>query len=584
MQDSELEELSYSTDYDINVRIIAFAVVTIVLIVVMIFFLKTYATQKQQVLKTLDSESQLLETFCKDTFDHNLYIMNLLSGRIKQAPKDLNNIHSTLQYYEQSGDIHSLFGWKDIIWLNENLVPIVSSKRGILSNEGPMNEQYTKISKKEPGRTFYGTDMSKTINGQPLMYTVIGLQDAHGKYLGALLVSYDMSVFNARLSSHKKNNFTNFVLIDRRYRVILQSKPIITGVGIENGRVINKYTEDLIHNISTKRDDGKEISYLDMVNGVNYFIKKIDQEPFLLLVNIDHDEIKTTIFHTVIMKFLEISIFASFFLLLIVSIYRRESWLRSKAENASKIALRATTAKSDFLAFTAHEIRSPLGFIMTGSEIMQKNLFGPLPPAYKKYADGIHRNSELILEFITDILDEAHILSGNFKIVNTMHDITEIINDAITTNLTRYNTRNVTVTSELESPMPKLICDGKRMMQVINNLISNAIKYSKDNTIVTVKAYIAADDLMIEIHDQGIGMTDDEIKIAFTKYGTVRKEHFNFIESYGLGLPIVKLLLEAHDATMDVASEINVGTTISIRFPKYKLIYGIPVGDKTHEA
>ena len=584
MQDSELEELSYSTDYDINVRIIAFAVVTIVLIVVMIFFLKTYATQKQQVLKTLDSESQLLETFCKDTFDHNLYIMNLLSGRIKQAPKDLNNIHSTLQYYEQSGDIHSLFGWKDIIWLNENLVPIVSSKRGILSNEGPMNEQYTKISKKEPGRTFYGTDMSKTINGQPLMYTVIGLQDAHGKYLGALLVSYDMSVFNARLSSHKKNNFTNFVLIDRRYRVILQSKPIITGVGIENGRVINKYTEDLIHNISTKRDDGKEISYLDMVNGVNYFIKKIDQEPFLLLVNIDHDEIKTTIFHTVIMKFLEISIFASFFLLLIVSIYRRESWLRSKAENASKIALRATTAKSDFLAFTAHEIRSPLGFIMTGSEIMQKNLFGPLPPAYKKYADGIHRNSELILEFITDILDEAHILSGNFKIVNTMHDITEIINDAITTNLTRYNTRNVTVTSELESPMPKLICDGKRMMQVINNLISNAIKYSKDNTIVTVKAYIAADDLMIEIHDQGIGMTDDEIKIAFTKYGTVRKEHFNFIESYGLGLPIVKLLLEAHDATMDVASEINVGTTISISFPKYKLIYGIPVGDKTHEA
>ena len=181
---------------------------------------------------------------------------------------------------------------------------------------------------------------------------------------------------------------------------------------------------------------------------------------------------------------------------------------------------------------------------MTGSEIMQKNLFGPLPPAYKKYADGIHRNSELILEFITDILDEEHILSGNFKIVNTMHDITEIINDAITTNLTRYNTRNVTVTSELESPMPKLICDGKRMMQVINNLISNAIKYSKDNTIVTVKAYIAADYLMIEIHDQGIGMTDDEIKIAFTKYGTVRKEHFNFIESYGLGLPIVKLLLE----------------------------------------
>ena len=574
MEDSELKASSYSADYDINIRIIALAVVTVVLIVVMIYFTKTYAMQKQQVLKTLDSESQLLETFCKDTFDHNLYIMNLLAGRIKDSPEDTNNIYSSLQYYEKSGNIHTLFGWKEIIWLNADLMPIVSSKKGLLTNQIPINEQYTKISKKEPGRIFYGTDMSKTTNGQPLMYGVMGLKDAHEKYLGALLVIYDMSVLNAQLSHHKKSEHTNFVLIDRGYRVILQSKPVITGVGIENGRVINKYTEDLIHNISTKHDNGKEISYLDMVNGVNYFIKKIKQEPFLLLVNIDHDEIKTKIFHNTIMKFLEISLFAAFFLLLIVSLYRRESWLRSKAEAASNLARRATTAKSDFLAFTAHEIRSPLGFIMTGSEIMQKSLLGPLPIAYKEYVDGIHRNSALILEFITDILDEEHIISGNFKIVNTVHDITQIINDAITGTCARYNARKVDITLEIEPSLPKLICDGKRILQVMNNLISNSIKYSKDDTKVIIKAYASDENLVLEIRDQGIGMSNDEIKIAFTKYGTVRKEHFNFIESYGLGLPIVKLLLNAHDADMNVYSEVNIGTTITIKFPKYKLLYG----------
>jgi len=221
---------------------------------------------------------------------------------------------------------------------------------------------------------------------------------------------------------------------------------------------------------------------------------------------------------------------------------------------------------------------------MTGSEIMQKDLFGPLPPAYKKYAEGIHRNSSLILEFITDILDEEHILSGNFKIVNSTHNIEEIINDAITNNLTRYSTRKVNIVNDASSPLPKLICDGKRILQVINNLISNAIKYSQDNTTVTIKSYIANDNLIIEIHDQGIGMTDDEIKIAFTKYGTVRKEHFNFIESYGLGLPIVKLLLDAHNASMDVVSEMNIGTTISITFPKCKLIYGTPLAENKHEA
>ena len=526
----------------------------------------------------LDSESQLLETFCKDTFDHNLYVINLLSSRIKQFPEERSKIHATFQFFEDSGDIHSLFGWKDIMWLDADLVPIVSSKKGVLTGAQPMNEQYTKISRKEPGKTFYGTDMSKTGNGQPLMYAVIGLQDANNKYLGSLLFSYDMSVLNAQLSAHKKNDHTNFVLIDRRYRIILQSKPIITGVGIEHGRIVNKYTENLIHNISAKRDDGTEVSYLDMIDGVNYFIKKIDKEPFLLLVNIDHDEIKTTIFHTVIMKFLEISIFASFFLLMIVSIYRRETWLRSKAEAASKIALKATKAKSDFLAFTAHEIRSPLGFIMTGSEIMQKDLFGPMPDAYKEYVDGIHRNSSLILEFITDILDEEHIMSGNFKIVNTVHDLTEIIQDAIINNIARYSARKVNIVKDIKPNLPKLICDGRRILQVINNLLSNAIKYSNDNTTVTITIYIASDDsLVLEVHDQGIGMSDDEIKIAFTKYGTVRKEHFNFIESYGLGLPIVKLLLDAHDATMNVISTVNVGTTISIRFPKYKLIYSTQI-------
>lgn len=582
MQNRTVEEFSYSKDYDINVRTIAFAVVTIVLIVVIIFFIKTYATQKQQVLKMLDSESELLERFCKDTFENNLYVVNLLSGRIKQEPDNLERILSIFRFYETSGNTHGLFGWRDLIFLDENLIPVVSAKDGLIKNAPPMREQYTKISKKEPNKVFYGTDMSKTVNGQPLVYGVMGLQDSNHKFLGSIMVSYDMSVLNSQLSDHKKNQFTNFVLIDRGYRVVLQSRPIIAGVGIENGRIINKYTRDLIHSISTKKDDGKKISYLDMVDGINYFIKKIDKEPFLLLVNIDPDEIKTTIFHSVIMKFLEISIFASFFLLMVVSIYRRETWLRSKAESASDNAKRANDAKSDFLAFTAHEVRSPLGFILTGSEIMEQELLGPIPPAYKEYVEGINKNASMILEFIKDILDEEHIISGNFKITNHPNNIGNIINESVSQNLARYNSRKITIKKEVDKTLPKLVCDSTRMLQVLNNLISNSIKYSEDNTTIIVKAFLQDENLVIEVHDQGIGMNEEEIKIALTKYGTVRKEHFNLIESYGLGLPIVKLLLEAHGAIMNIVSEVNVGTTISIIFPKHKLEYGI-ISDDTNK-
>ncbi|MEY3197109.1 MAG: Sensor histidine kinase YycG, partial [Pseudomonadota bacterium] len=97
---------------------------------------------------------------------------------------------------------------------------------------------------------------------------------------------------------------------------------------------------------------------------------------------------------------------------------------------------------------------------------------------------------------------------------------------------------------------------------------------SHNNTTITIRAYLENSMLLVEIEDQGIGMKHDDIKIAFTKYGTVRREHMKFIDSYGLGLPIVKLLLDAHNASIDVTSELNVGTKVKISFPKYKLVYG----------
>ena len=568
------DEISYSPDYDINIRMIAFTVITIVLIIVMIFFIKTYATQKQQVLKMLDYESNLLDTFCNDSFNHNAYIIKLISSKIQKSYKSFQEkesmeyIYDTLKFYDQNGNLYNLFGWEEIIWLDDKLIPKVSSTRGLLDSSKPINSIYVLNSKFEHDKIFYGIDLDSPENR--IMYSSIGLHNEQNEFIGALIIKYDLTVLSSQLSNHKKHDFTNFILIDSNYQIILQSKPNITGFTIAN-RQVSKYTNDLLKTISVKNDDGKKISYLDMVNGVNYFMKKIKHQPFLLLINIDHNEIKTTIFHTVVMKFLEISIFASFFLLMIVAIYRRETWLRNKAEDASKVALRATNAKSDFLAFTAHEIRSPLGFIMTGSDMMKQEVFGTLNSKYKEYAAGINYNARLILDFITDILDEEHIISGNFKIISHPENIQNIIEQSMQINLTRYSSRKIDIVKHIESNIPALICDGRRILQILNNLLSNGIKYSKDGTVITIKAFVKNHSLFIKVIDQGIGMTEEEVKIALTKYGTMNKENFSFIESYGLGLPIVKLLLDAHAATMEIESKVNIGTTITLIFPANRL-------------
>ncbi len=573
MKNSELEEAVYASKNNANVTVLAFAVVAVVLVLAIMLCINTYAVKKQEVLRTLDSEGALLETFCHEIFDHNLYVISLLARSIQTNPKDLKYINSVFKHYSSGVGIRELFAWKEFLWLDDNFIPRVSGKSGIIHEASPLEIDQLSKSKKEPGKIFYWSDLATNPSNTALIYTAMGVNDEEGNYVGSIVVSYDVRVLNANFRRHKEHDYTNLVLIDRDYQVVMQSKTAIAGIGIENGMIVDHHIADFIRRISTKNDNSTAVSYLDMVNGVNFHIKKVTNEPFILLTNIDRDEIRNTILHSMIMRFLEISIFASIFLILIITIYKRETWLRSKTERAYRIALNATSAKSDFLAFTAHEIRSPLGFILTGSEMMCKEIFGQLPQEYHEYAKGINKNANLILEFISDILDVEHIIAGNFKIVNTVNDVAEMIEIAVKHNQTLFSARNIDIVQDIANNLPKLLCDARRIMQVINNIISNSIKYSLDNTTVTITTKVDRGDLVIRIEDQGVGMSEDEMKIALTKYGTVRKQHFNFIESYGLGLAIVKLLLDVHEASFMLESEEKVGTIATITFPKNKLVY-----------
>jgi signal transduction histidine kinase len=468
-----------------------------------------------------------------------------------------------------------VFGWRKYSWVDENFREIVTSVNGIEQN--PRILDYIKVFVrstpfKQDQVLFY---TSKTIyknNSLKLIATMVDNKDE--KYAGSVVLSYDIATIIRRLSSGKKNYYTNFLILDDQLKVVAQSKPLIEDI-IDSEEALSIDLQEALKKFDIMQVSSKEISYLNMFNGVNYYIKKVNELPFILVVNIDSDEIKNNILDSVIKKFIEVAIFAAIFLLIVITIFRRETWLREKAEQAMNTANKAVKAKSDFLALTAHEIRSPLGFILTGSEMMTKELFGKIPKEYKNYAEGIHQNSKIILDFLTDILDENQILEGKFKIVNSIENLELIIIQAIEVNKTRFSKRKVAIKFESEQDLPKLICDQRRILQVLSNLISNAIKYSKDNTTILIKTQINDEKLEVIIIDQGIGMSKEDIVTALSIYGVVRKKHHGFIDSYGLGLPIVKMLLDAHEAELLISSEQKEGTTVTIIFPKFKLIYNI---------
>lgn len=561
-----------ASDYNFNVKIIAFATIAIALILISIYCIRVYATKKFRVVQTMRSEAYTLERVLYNDLNYSKYFVNLIANQIQDRYYDNYYISKVLNNYVKSSNFNTLFGWRKYSWVNAEFKEMVTSSQDQPSDTTEM----LFIKKLIEGNNWKDRIIFHTMAGTNTNNSIILVKNlaskSGDKYLGSVTLTYDIAIMIRRLNSRRKNEHTNFVILDHNLKAVARSKPIIDNI-ISEKDVLSPYAERVFKRTDFFRSFSKEISYLDMISGVNYYIKKIDGLPFVILINLDTNEVQHEVLEGVIKKLIEVFAVALIFTFLVLAIYKRETSLRTKAELATLRANKAAKAKSDFLTFTAHEIRSPLGFILTGSEMMTKELFGPLPVAYKEYAEGIFKNSKLILDFMTDILDENQIIEGKFKIINSVEDVEEIIHRAISINRLRYNEKKIGIVCNIEQGLPKLICDKRRILQVISNLISNSFKYSPNDTTITVDARIMEEQLVIEVIDQGMGMSEEDIKSALSAYGISRKQSQNFIESYGLGLLIVKMLIDAHDATLSIKSVQNSGTKVKITFPKYKLMY-----------
>ncbi len=566
-----------SVDRNVAIQMITFGIVIIVVIITLISFIHIYSSKKEQILKDLEMESTQLENVITDHINYSRHFINLIGDHIQSNYTDINYINNTLKDHSKSPYFNLLFGWRKYSWINSSFFETVTSTAGIVPN--PKKLGYIKDlikttqlndSNWKNSIIFYN---KKTFAKDSSLKIVDNISDkVTKKYIGSVILSYDIDTMINNLNARKKKQNTNFVILDKELQIVAQSKPIIRDL-INQNLEFEEYFNSALQKLAPQKKVSADFSYLNMLNGLNYFIKPLTDLPFTLVVNIDSDLIKKDIIIDLAKSFILVCIFASLSLGAIIFIYRRETFLRTKAERASLVAESATRAKTNFLAFTAHEIRSPLGFILTGSEMMTKEFLGELPLPYKKYAQGIYDNSNLILEFITDILDESQIIEGKFKITNTLTSIQEVIKEAIQVNLARFNTRKIEIITQIENNLPILICDKRRILQVISNLISNSIKYSKDNTTITIAAKVSYEEMVITVMDQGVGMKESDVPVALSAYGTLREQDYNSVGSYGLGLAIVKMLLDAHEAELRITSIEGKGTTVKMIFPKYKLVY-----------
>jgi signal transduction histidine kinase len=241
--------------------------------------------------------------------------------------------------------------------------------------------------------------------------------------------------------------------------------------------------------------------------------------------------------------------------------------------NAKDHAEMADRTKSEFLTNMSHELRTPLNAIMGFSEVIKEAMFGPLDQRYRDYAHDIHNSGAHLLAVINDILDLSKLESGQLELFEELHPVEDLLKSCLEMIDLRARNGNVALNLEIENDLPLLNVDALRFRQIVINLLSNAVKFTSAGGRVDVTARTVADgDLVIQVSDTGIGMKPADIARAMEPFRQISNPLNRRHEGTGLGLSLVKRLVELQGGIFDLASTPGEGTRASVRFPASRLI------------
>lgn len=252
------------------------------------------------------------------------------------------------------------------------------------------------------------------------------------------------------------------------------------------------------------------------------------------------------------------------------------------SDHARRRAEAANLAKSRFLATMSHELRTPLNAILGFSEVMKSELFGShVVASYKDYSNDIHSSGQHLLMLINEILDLSRIEAGRFELKEEAVSLEEIVSECRRLLGLRAKKRHITIVRAVEKDLPSILADARAVRQIVLNLLSNAIKFTPKGGLIKIRiGWTSKGGQYVAVRDSGPGIPEEEIPIIMSSFGRGSLAQKNAEEGSGLGLPIVKGLVELHGGTFLLKSKLREGTEVIVIFPPERVVDSPPVAEE----